>query len=187
MLSNFTYPSDNGFGGVCGVTAIAASTGNSFKRVYSLCAAHCTHRKRFTGGTTLEQRLIVLGKLGIDYRTIQIPRMTLKKFAECFAKDDVTYMVTTTRHVQLVRVIDGEPYALDQTGTKHISEYWGRNKFINRDVLIMPELQSKSEPTKEKPFRDVMPSAFVEVQPSLFPSIQHAQVMADNRQQLNLF
>jgi len=186
IIDNFTYPKDARRGGVCGVLSIAASTGQSFERVYSLCASY-SHQKRFKGGTTLEQRLKVLSHLGVDYQRIQMPRMTLKKFADWYAKPDTTYMVTTTRHVQLIRIIEGEPYALDQGGNKHIDAFWGKNKFINRDILIMPELDNKPEPTKERPFMDVIPSALVEVQPSLFPSLQSPTVLADNRHQLNLF
>jgi hypothetical protein len=186
IIDNFTYPEDGRGGGVCGVTAIAASTGITFARAFSLCASYSLKR-RFTGGTTLEQRLQVLSHLGVDYKAIQMPRMTLKKFASWYAKPNTTYMVTTTRHVQLIRVIDGEPYALDQAGCKPIEKYWGRNKYINRDILIMPELANEPEPTKERPFMDVLPSALVEVQPSLFPSLQSPEVLADNRHQLNLF
>ena len=185
MLDNFTMPDDTRRGGVCGVLAIAASTGNSFERVYSLCAFHCKHRKRFSGGTTHAQRLAVLEALNVHYEVIQVERMPLSKFAIYHARPNTTYMVTTTRHVQLVRVIDGQAYTIDQTGKKHISEYWGKNKFINRDILIMPEIQAA--PTKERPVFEVLPSALVEVQPALFPSLMTAQVMADNRQQLNLF
>lgn len=197
-IDNFTYPKDAKGGGVCGVLAIAASTGQSFERVYSLCASY-SRQKRFKGGTTLGQRLKVLNHLGIKYDRIlvgrsafttketSLPRMTLKKFASWYAKPNTTYMVTTTGHVQLIRIIEGEPYALDQGGNKHIDAFWGKNKFINRDILIMPELDNKPEPTKERPFMDVMPSALVEVQPSLFPSLQSPTVLADNRHQLNLF
>ena len=197
-IDNFTYPQDARRGGVCGVLAIAASTGQSFERVYSLCASY-SRQKRFQGGTTLEQRLKVLNHLGVKYDRIlvdrhsftakdtSLPRMTLKKFASWYAKPDTTYMVTTTHHVQLIRIIEGEPYALDQSGCKHIDEFWGRKKYISRDILIMPELDNKPEPTKERPFMEVIPSALVEVQPSLFPSLQSPTVLADNRHQLNLF
>lgn len=181
-ILNFNYPSDAKGGPVCGVLAIAASTGTSFARVWALCAA-ASRGKRFKGGTIHSERLTVLGKLGAAFDVMQLPRMTLQKFCDEYAQPDTTYMVTTTRHVQLVRVIDGKAYTLDQSGCKHISEYRGRRKFLSCDVLKMAEIV-KPIPA---PVRPAAKPCHPQANSSLFPSLFANQHKAQAPTQLALF
>ena len=125
----------------------------------------------------------VLEHLQADFQPMQMPRMTLDKFCNWYAEDDTTYMVTTTGHVQLVRIINSEPFVLDQTGCKPLSEYWGRRKYINRDVLKMGEPKRKPaaapQPTPKQPTQGFTHS-------SLFPALFTEQQPAQSAQQLNL-
>ena len=184
IIKNFLLPQDNKRGPNCGVTAIAASAGISFARAWSLCAtAPSRATKRFKGGTVHRQRIEVLDHIGMPYQVMQLPKMTLQKFCD-IAQEDTTYMVTTTRHVQLVRVIDGQPYILDQTGCKPIEEYWGRRKYITKDVLKMGEALQATKP-QPKPQQPVAkhPQANSTLFPSLFPNQHNGQAP----QQLSLF
>jgi len=187
-IDNFDLPMDARRGPNCGVTAIAASTGQSFERVWNLCAKHLTHRKRFKGGTIHEQRLKVLDELGADYEVVEHERMTLVAFCQRVARPRTTYMVTTTSHVQLVRIIEGQAYVLDQRGCKAISEYWGRRKFIYRPTLRMgpPPLGVPpwGEPAQTNPIQATMPP---QRHSSLFPSLFRDQNPAQAATQLSLF
>jgi hypothetical protein len=205
-MEHLQLPSDARRGPNCGVTAIAAATGESFQRVWALCAARSS-RKRFKGGTIHNQRVEVLEHLQADFQPMQMPRMTLDKFCNWYADDDTTYMVTTTGHVQLVRIINSEPYVLDQTGCKPLSEYWGRRKYISRDVLKMGEPKRKPvaapQPTPQQPAKFCKCGASLRTgsnlcacdkQPtpgfthtSLFPALFTEQQPAQSAQQLNLF
>lgn len=181
---NFTLPADGRRGPNCGVTAIAASTGNSFARVWALCKAQ-SGKSRFKGGTYHIDRLAVLNKLGAQFEIMQLPRMTLQTFCNKYAQPDTTYMVTTTGHVQLVRIIEGKPYVLDQGGCKAIDEHRGRRKFIYKDTLRMAEIeraveiQPKAKPTAKPQHPQANSSLF----PSLFPNQHKAQAPL----QLSLF
>ncbi len=184
MLKTFQLPQDNRRGPNCGVTAIAVSAGISFQRAWSLCAtAPSRVTKRFKGGTHHRQRIEVLDHIGMPYQVMHLPKMTLQKFCD-IAQDDTTYMVTTTGHVQLVRVIDGQPYILDQTGCKPIEEYWGRRKYISRDVLRMGQAPqaAKAQPKPQQPVAK-HPQANSTLFPSLFPNQHNGQAP----QQLSLF
>ena len=184
IIDNFNLPADAKLGPNCGVTAIAASTGQSFARVWNLCAKHLKHRKRMTGSTIHSERLKVLDELGADYEVVQHERMTLVAFCQRVARPRTTYMVTTTAHVQLVRIIEGQAYVLDQRGCKPINEYWGRRKFIYRPTLRMGEPVSKPEPTQIKPIQATMPP---QRHSSLFPSLFPEQSPAQAATQLSLF
>lgn len=182
QIDNFCLPDDARVGPNCGVTAIAASTGQSFNRVWNLCVKHLTHRKRFRGGTTYDQRLKVLEELGADYEVVKHERMTLVSFCQRVARPRTTYMVTTTSHVQLVRIIDGQPYVLDQRGCKPLGEYWGRRKFIYKPTLRMGEPVTTTPQTN--PFQATMPP---QRHSSLFPSLFRDQQPAQAPTQLPLF
>lgn len=184
IIDNFNLPADAKLGPNCGVTAIAASTGQSFARVWNLCAKHLTHRKRFRGGTIHSERLKVLDELGADYEVVQHERMTLQAFCQRVARPRTTYMVTTTGHVQLVRIIEGVAYVLDQSGCKAIDEYRGRRKFIYRPTLRMGEPVPQPEPTQIKPIQATMPP---QRHTSLFPSLFPEQSPAQAATQLSLF
>lgn len=183
-IDNFDLPMDARPGPNCGVTAIAAGTGQSFERVWNLCAKHLTHRKRFKGGTIHAQRLKVLEELGADYEVVEHERMTLVAFCQRVARPRTTYMVTTTSHVQLVRIIEGQAYVLDQRGCKPINEYWGRRKFIYRPTLRMGAAPAKPEPAQIKPIQATMPP---QRHSSLFPSLFRNQSPAQAATQLSLF
>ena len=184
IIDNFNLPADAKRGPNCGVTAIAASTGQSFARVWNLCAKHLTHRKRFRGGTIHSERLKVLDELGANYEVVQHERMTLQAFCQRVARPRTTYMVTTTRHVQLVRIIEGVAYVLDQCGYKAIDEYRGRRKFIYRPTLRMGEPVPQPEPAQTNPIQATMPP---QRHTSLFPSLFPEQSPAQAATQLSLF
>ena len=184
IIDNFNLPADAKPGPNCGVTAIAASTGQSFARVWNLCAKHLKHRKRMTGSTVHIQRLKVLDELGADYEVVPHERMTLQAFCQRVARPRTTYMVTTTRHVQLVRIIEGVAYVLDQSGCKAIDEYSGRRKFIYRPTLRMGEPVPQPEPAQIKPIQATMPP---QRHTSLFPSLFPEQSPAQAATQLSLF
>ena len=182
-------PNDNRTGPNCGVTAIAAATGQPFNRVWSLCAAGAmtfTRRKRFRGGTVHPQRVQVLEKLGADFDEMQFPKMNLQKFGDYFADEGVTYMVTTTSHVQLLHRRDEQIWILDQQGIKPIDEYWGRKKFISKPVIrinakpqqpaaVKPQQRPAAQPAGPGPttlfpalFRETVPHTTAATQLNLF-------------------
>jgi hypothetical protein len=179
-------PNDNRTGPNCGVTAIAAATGQPFNRVWSLCAAGAmtfTRRKRFRGGTVHMQRVQVLEELGADFDQLQFPKMNLQKFGDYFADEGVTYMVTTTSHVQLLHRRDDQIWILDQQGIKPISEYWGRKKFISKPVI---RINAKPQPAavKQQPKQQRTGPAPTTLFPALFREAAPHTAAAT---QLNLF
>jgi len=183
-------PNDNRTGPNCGVTAIAAATGQPFNRVWSLCAAGAmrfTQRKRFRGGTVHLQRVQVLEKLGADFDELQFPKMNLQKFGDYFADEGVTYMVTTTGHVQLLHRRDGQIWILDQGGVKPIDEYRGKKKFICKPVIRInakPQPAAVKQQPKQQPKRQQLGPSPTTLFPALFrEAVPHTTAAT----QLNLF
>jgi hypothetical protein len=135
-------------GGNCGVTATAIAAGISFDQAWDLFEKHCKrirNSKRWTGGTHDHERELVLGKLGVSYRVIKFPELvydigngakpSLKKFVEWGTVRGTLYIVTTSGHVQIVQ--DG--WVTDQSGSKPIDEFWGRNKRVQSVEVIIPK------------------------------------------------
>jgi len=135
-------------GGNCGVTATAISAGISFDQAWDLFKKHCKRirdSKRWSGATYDYERKIVMKKLGLSYRVMKFPELvynigqgskpSLKKFVEWGTAKGTLYIVTTSGHVQIV--MDG--WATDQTGSKPIDEYWGRNKRVQTVEVIIPK------------------------------------------------
>ena len=122
-------------GGHCGVQAVAVVADMSLTKCFRVFQETCPRikrQRRWSGGTFHHERLAVLDKLGIKYDVIQsCVGLTLQRFVKDVANPNHVYMVTTTRHVQLVR--GGK--VLDQRGVKDITEFWGRRKKISYQVL----------------------------------------------------
>jgi hypothetical protein len=130
----FKNPDDQQSGPNCGVTALAVSTGVSFREAWQTFRAvnPRTYGRRWKGGTYTHDQEKALERLKVAFDNMQLPRMNLRKFVETYAAPDTVYMVTTSTHVQTV--LNGE--VIDQRGKKQISEYWGRKKFIKKVRII---------------------------------------------------
>ena len=61
-------------------------------------------------------------------------RKSLKTWMTKHADPSKTYIVTTTRHVQ---VVENGSLVIDQRGVKPVNEYWGRGKFIKNVLEVL--------------------------------------------------
>lgn len=113
--------------GCCGIVAACLFTGASWTEVWSTIRRECRKPGNWRGGTRHHERLKALRKLNKErsaaFRTV---RTTLRRWINLHAQDDVTYMVVTTGHVQVIR----NGFVYDQSGCWSILEYPGRNKII---------------------------------------------------------
>lgn len=109
----------------CGVTAIAIFTGAKFHEVQDyLCQFFAPGWKGGTNHITQVKAMKRFNK-GRTVACGMKQKMTLKRFVEDEAREDVAYCIRTTKHQQVL--LNG--YVADQSGVYHISEYWGRNKY----------------------------------------------------------
>ena len=152
----FALPKDAFNGGHCGVQAVAVVAGISLTEAFGKFRKHCNRvkrKRRWSGGTTHDERLIVLNKLNVKYYELlqkvgNRPEwhnsckigygMTLQRFIKDVANPNHVYMVTTTRHVQLVY---GNK-VLDQGGVVDINDYWGKRKKISDTVLVFKQIDA---------------------------------------------
>ena len=146
-------------GGNCGVTATAIAAGISFDQAWELFEKHCSRirkSKRWTGAAYDYERKIVMKKLGLSHRVMKFPELvykigncskpSLKKFVEWGTAKGTLYIVTTTSHVQIVQ--DG--WVTDQSGSKPIDKYWGKNKRVQSVEVIIPKRKSSAKYTGAK-------------------------------------
>lgn len=125
-------PSDDPVKGNCGITAVAIVAGVSFAKAHAAFMKVPSYAKRYArartrhGATTWSERQRALVLLGVDTRDVSLPRrMNLLNLVYRLDPSE-TYIVTTTRHVQVVR----GRYVTDQRGAKHVTEYWGAGKLV---------------------------------------------------------
>lgn len=131
----FQNPADQRKGGNCGVTALAVSAGCSFQKAWDTFRAvnpRAYGHSRWKGGTYTFDQTKALERLQIAFYNLPIEKTNLKNFVRDYTQRDTVYMVTTGRHVQTV--LNG--HVIDQQGKKHIAEYWGRKKFVQRVRVI---------------------------------------------------
>ena len=148
----FALPKDAFNGGHCGVQAVAVVAGISLTEAFGKFRKHCNRvkrKRRWSGGTMYNERLDVLDKLNVKYdKLVQKDKlgmlystcdgMTLQRFIKDVANPNHVYMVTTTRHVQLVY---GNK-VLDQGGVVDINDYWGKRKKISHTVLVFKQIDA---------------------------------------------
>ena len=133
----FALPPGAFRGGHCGVQAVAVVAGIGLPRCFRVFQETCRNIKdkpRWKGSTYYQDRIRVLNKLGIKYQELDTKHtrnLTLQRFVKDVANPNHVYMVTTTRHVQLVR----GNQVLDQGGVKKIADFWGKRKKISWPVL----------------------------------------------------
>jgi hypothetical protein len=143
----FSLPKDAFRGGHCGVQAVAVVAGISLTEAFGKFRKHCkfiAKKKRWSGGTHYEDRLSVLNKLGVKYDLLLQNGweigigMTLQRFIKDVANPNHVYMVTTTKHVQLIHGNN----VLDQGGVVDIQDYWGKRKKISHTVLVFKQIDA---------------------------------------------
>lgn len=140
----FKNPEDQRRGPNCGVTALAVTTGVSFNKAWQTFKAvnPRKYNARWKGGTYSSDQQKALEKLGVDFDTLELPKMTLANFVREHTKRDTLYMVTTTGHVQTV--LNGE--VIDQCGKKPIGNFWGSRKLVKRVNLIKEPFKHATAP-----------------------------------------
>ena len=149
----FALPKDAFKGGHCGVQAVAVVAGISLTEAFGKFRKHCNRvkrKRRWSGGTMYDERLVVLDKLNVKYEKLLQQHkkngilystgfdMTLQRFIKDVANPNHVYMITTTRHVQLVY---GNK-VLDQGGVVDINDYWGKRKKISHTVLVFKQIDA---------------------------------------------
>ena len=143
----FALPKDAFRGGHCGVQAVAVVAGISLTEAFGKFRKHCNRvkrKRRWSGGTMYNERLVVLDKLNVKYEKLLQNGwmigigMTLQRFIKDVANPNHVYMITTTRHVQLVH----GNQVLDQRGVVDINDYWGKRKKISETVLVFKEINA---------------------------------------------
>ena len=134
----FALPRDAFPGGHCGVQAVAVAAGKTLAETFDLFRQFSGQRikrqRRWCGDTFYSEREKVMNALGIQYEVLpqsHTEGMTMQRFIKDVANPNHVYMVTTTRHVQLVR----GSQVLDQGGVKNINDFWGKRKRINQPVM----------------------------------------------------
>jgi hypothetical protein len=122
-------PADNRKGPNCGVTCVAIVAKVSFKQSWD--EFRRIYRGRWNGATRQPDRERVLTKFGVKFLKLSVPGCTLKNFVIKHSMTGKTYMVRTSRHVQLVR--DGVVF--DQNGPHGLGDWRGRKHV--KDVLLI--------------------------------------------------
>ena len=141
----------------CGVTAMAIAANISFDSAWDLLERVHRDRRggllsniktknnmfskktKFTGATFDADRELAYKKLGLKTTKINFKDrydiakkkgnfvLTLKNFVEWGTVKGKTYIVTTTRHVQVVK----DNWVIDQGGAKPIDEFHGKSKHVD--------------------------------------------------------
>ena len=133
---------------VCGVVAVAHVAGVSAETAFAEFKQHLQKTARWRGRTTEAERRRMLEHYEVRFELLGQPRlkregrrgrpklntlgMQLQQWAEICAHEGVCYLVTTSRHCQVVR--DG--IVTDQGGTQQMRDFWGRRKHVKSVVQI---------------------------------------------------
>lgn len=179
-------PCDNKEGPNCGVTAVALVAGVTFGKAWNTFKAMGGRyaKKRWTGGTTTFDQAEALRRLGIEFKSVPFNKCALKTLCPTLERGKV-YMVTTTRHVQVVF----DEFVADQNERKHIDQFWGRNKMVTRIREIKNPYKNSVEIWGEPEQTPASKPIIIQPQSgaSLFPSLFPQQTSAAQGQQLSLF
>ena len=132
---------DQATGPCCGVLACAIAAQKPFKDVWAWFKKtdKCYASPRWKGTTYHKDYPKWFKFAGIKTER-KDASCKLTKFVNLYTKKDTAYFVRTTRHAQIVY----NDKVRDQSGTHHINDYWGKNKFV-REFYEIPM-------TNENPF-----------------------------------
>lgn len=117
----------------CGVTAVANITGEPFDKVWHMLSLR--YGKTWKGTTWNDDLMWVIDALGWTYNTFQparTNRFTLEEFTHSLALPNITYMVWTPGHVQVVR----NKKVLDQSIDLFIERVPWRRKKVRRVLTL---------------------------------------------------
>ncbi len=116
---------------LCGVLSVSIASKKSLSETFDKFKKLNKKANNWKGRTHHKERLKVLKHYNVKSKEFKLGKITLKHFTDQHTIKGKMYMITTTSHVQIVK--DG--MITDQRGTKSISEYWGKNKRLNRIQL----------------------------------------------------
>lgn len=142
MHKHFTNPTDQRSGPNCGVTATAICAGVSFNRAWNTWKTLGAYyaNPRWKGATYTHHQGKALNKLGIEHEKVAFNRCNLRTLVPTLERGKL-YMVTTGSHVQLVM----DDHVIDQRGAKHIEDYWGKKKFVEKIIEIKTPFKNAIE------------------------------------------
>lgn len=117
--------------GCCGLFALATITGEGLPLVFTVGRRVLGKRANWSGGTRREDRHAIAKALGFTIRPTEYDVAGYRLWHIDSIVSPGTYLVTTTRHVQVVEVCsDRSILVTDQTYKGPIDGYWGKNKAI---------------------------------------------------------
>lgn len=108
-MEGLYVPGDTPSGPNCGVTAVAVVASVPFttaKQAFQqarLMLRGKPYRRSWKGSTQCHERKKALQLLGVKFKGYVPPRMTLEHWVDQHTCRDVSYLVTTTGHCQVVR------------------------------------------------------------------------------------
>ena len=130
-VSGLLFPCDNVNKSNCGVTAIAILAELPFtlcKKIISF-----SHHKNWKGGLSIFDIKNHLRHFAIPFTQHQsVEPIPLNKWCKKYAQPNVSYLVATTGHAQVVR----NGYVADQGGIDGIDFYWGKRKIVKHVLEI---------------------------------------------------
>ena len=119
---------------ICGVLSVAMIAGVTFAQATQAIKNNMMpFQKRHGGKTYHEQRLGALEELGIQFRDMNVPRVTLAHCIHKYCDANRTYMINTSSHVVTVR----NKVVADQVEIANIEEHATKRYFVRNLTEIL--------------------------------------------------
>lgn len=135
-LEGLSLIPDQQSGPNCGVTSIAILTGQSFSKVWHIMEMNkSANWKGRTDNDDRDRALRILGFKLVTTSYYQSRRPSLRYFAHHVARRGQPYLVLTSGHAQVVL----NQMVQDQGGICHVNHHWGRNKYVYRYSIVVPD------------------------------------------------
>lgn len=108
----------------CGLASLAAVTRTPLPIMYLHYRARYNKPKQWRGSTHFHHTRAMLDLYLVDYDYIERPAKTLENYLK--EKPNSYALIRTTKHIQTCL----GSAVFDQNGTRDISEYWGKGKYV---------------------------------------------------------
>ena len=116
---------------ICGVLSVSKVSNKSLEDTFNTFKKLNKKANNWKGRTLHSERVKVLKYFKVKFQEFKLFGMTLKTFTDLHTVKDVTYIINTTSHIQVIK----NGTVTDQRGTFPISKYWGRNKNLKNTQI----------------------------------------------------
>lgn len=117
---------------ICGIYAVSLITNKNLSIIFNHYKTENELSGKWKGRTQFSKLLPMMEEYGINLKPMEVIPQRLINFIKSITHIDKPLLIRTNGHIQIVY----GNYVIDQSGTHHIKDFWGKNKIVVNALIV---------------------------------------------------